>query len=756
MAAMIRLITSATLVAALLSGASCTETTFEQDPTSEAGTVWPDGGYTPTSPCTPGKDTDGDKIPDEKEGCNPDQDTDGDKVPDYADLDSDGDKVPDYLESKGDSDGDKRPDYKDKDSDGDGIEDGDEDLNWDGKFGCCFDKCGESRKGCPPTKPGACGLCQTCKGGACTPKASFLCSNGETDPKKKSTYGGTGDKALPTFICRKAGEMGGKGLKEVDFKTSSEGTWKVALEKGAGYGALKLSGNPAKGAAGAFDYKGGNQIVAGFVLSRASSGADVTVLSAKVITDLKSKLSGASSVLTVSSGNKVTSHDKFPTVVSTQLAVTASAGKTVGAMRNGVVSALLGAGSGNGGPSGYGSSTTGFTIKFATQLRKDGRIIVMGAVGITKMANDPKQATGYLMEDLSNGSGLATLSDSGTVECDPFILSRNPVADIIWVVDESGSMSDNLQDIVNNANDFFSRAVKSGLDFRMGVTGVADPNDFNPFQPKVIVGKMCGKLMPAPMFDMGDPGGPDRFLSANEQKIFKSCVANPPYREGSSEYGLAHAYEGVTRHLPRKAGDNTKIRPNASLAIIIATDEAPKELKGGKYKGQGPSYKANGCSLTATSQAEVNKYLGPWFTRFGGKDPKWGSPARAMVHLIGGLCGSSGGSSSCSAEVGHGYLELVKATGGIAADICQKNLGTTLQIIIDAITGAASPAVLQYVPISASLAVALDNKQLKRSRASGFDYVGFSNSLVFVGVKIPKGSKVVASYRRWVKQATVK
>jgi hypothetical protein len=407
------------------------------------------------------------------------------------------------------------------------------------------------------------------------------------------------------------------------------------------------------------------------------------------------------------------------------------------------------------GATAYGNATADFTVKFLTQLRNDGRIIVMGGVSPANMAADVKQATGAHLEDLSNGSGLATLGDSATVECDPFILSRNPVADIIWVVDESGSMSDNLADIVKNANDFFSRAVKSGLDFRMGVTGVADPTDFNPFQPNVLVGKMCGKLMPGAMFDFGDPGGPDRFLNPNEQNIFKSCIANPPYKEGSSEYGLAHAYGGVTRHLPRKAGDSTKIRPGASLAIIIATDEAPKELKGGKYLGQGPTYKANGCSLTAQSQAEVNKYLQPWLTLFGGKDPKWGSQARAMVHLIGGLCSSSG-TSSCSAEMGHGYLELVKATGGIAADICQKNLGTTLQIIIDAITGAASPAVLQYVPISASLAVALDNNQLKRSRASGFDYVGFSNSLVFVGVKIPKGSKVVASYRRWVKQATVK
>ena len=116
-----------------------------------------------------GADADGDKIPDQKEGCNPPRDTDGDKVPDYADTDADGDGIPDSVEGAGDSDGDKRPDFQDSDSDGDGIKDGDEDLNGDGKLGCCLSTCGEKRKGCPPVAANACGIGQKCAGGKCTP-----------------------------------------------------------------------------------------------------------------------------------------------------------------------------------------------------------------------------------------------------------------------------------------------------------------------------------------------------------------------------------------------------------------------------------------------------------------------------------------------------------------------------------------------------------------------------------------------------------
>ena len=244
--------------------------------------------------------------------------------------------------------------------------------------------------------------------------------------------------------------MGQKGLKPMDFRVSTKGSWKVALEQNTPYGEVTITGAAGKEAAAAIDYKGASQAVAGFVVSLDRTGTDVAKLSAGIIGDIQGKLSGASSVSQLSSGNVRVSHDKFPTVVSTQLAVTLSAAKRAGAVRNALLAALLG----------------------------------------------------------------------------------KPVT-------------------------------RGGFD---------------------------------------------------------------------------------------------------------------------------------------------NSYLKTWLNLFTGKDPKWKAEGKAMVHLIGGIC-AGGKTSSCSAEVGHGYLDLVQATGGIAADICQKNLGPTLQIIIDTITGAASPAILQYVPISASLAV---------------------------------------------------
>jgi hypothetical protein len=290
-------------------------------------------------------------------------------------------------------------------------------------------------------------------------------------------------------------------------------------------------------------------------------------------------------------------------------------------------------------------------------------------------------------------------------------------------------MDDNRQDIVNNANNFFARALASGLDFRMGVTGVCDPKG----SFKAAVGKFCSKIST----NTSDDGGQDRFLLPSEQAIFSSCVNNPPGYEGGSEYGLTAALEAVKKHLPRAANTPEKVRPDAKLVIITVTDEVPQELGNGTL-----SYSDfDKCALDPAKQAAVQGFIKPHLDTLSGvTDPE----AQATYHLIGGVC-----NNGCSADIAHGYRELAQQLGGEIADVCQKNLGASLQQIVDNVIGAASPVRLAHVPISASLAVMLDGAPLKRSRAGGFDYRASANSLAFINVPFVKGSVVVASYKRW-------
>lgn len=120
----------------------------------------------------------------------------------------------------------------------------------------------------------------------------------------------------------------------------------------------------------------------------------------------------------------------------------------------------------------------------------------------------------------------------------------------------------------------------------------------------------------------------------------------------------------------------------------------------------------------------------------------------AQLHVIGGICGGS-----CSADVAHGYRDLAHKQGGENADVCQPNLDNSLKVIIDDIVSRASPIVLDYSPISSTLAVAVESTSsltvIPRDRALGFDYHASANTLVLNGIKYKKGTEIIAAYRRW-------
>ncbi|MFH1130422.1 MAG: hypothetical protein V1754_03745, partial [Pseudomonadota bacterium] len=215
--------------------------------------------------CTdPNGDWEKDGIPDGEEGCLQPRDSDGDGTPDWQDFDSDDDGVPDDIESgerdengkcKGapppndswpcDTDGDGFDDYLDVDSDGDGLRDGEEDSSGDGLLGCCLAECNKpdekwQKDNCILTEDG-CGTGQECTGGKCTPAVIFNCSDGETNPFTKDTFGdGKLDNERGTFICRDATENKPQGRKMVQTQRNTTGDWHLALEMEAEYGELTL------------------------------------------------------------------------------------------------------------------------------------------------------------------------------------------------------------------------------------------------------------------------------------------------------------------------------------------------------------------------------------------------------------------------------------------------------------------------------------------------------------------------------------
>ena len=474
--------------------------------------------------------------------------------------------------------------------------------------------------------------------------------------------------------------------------------------------------------------------VAGLVATRPAQTSSPSGEAESILQDLLETLGGQGSVAVRAAGSTGVSAEGLPSVVQIIWDVSTRDAVNAGHVRNLVMSAALNRPLRQleGLPNAVNAVAREHVVMMTVALRPN-QLVVSAAVARRADHDSPLGGLWLLVDDLGNGTAVVSADRRPLSECDIETTSQRPMADIIWIVDESGSMNDNRQDIVENANVFFGKALAAGLDFRMGVAGMKKPGD----------GVQLGKFCSGPGFFAADDGGEDRFLLSHEQGLFAACVKNPPYYEGGAEHGLTHGYHALKRHLPRAENAPNRIRTGAQLAVIFVTDEAAQELKQGSdglFGRRGfltqADYRKSNCALSREKKAKMALFLRPLEDLY--------KSAGATVHVVGGTC-----QNSCNADIAYGYRELVQSSGGQEGEVCQHDLNATLQVIIDTIIGSASPRPLQHVPISSTLAVEANGQRLDRSRSRGYVYNAASNALTFINVDVPKGTVVVASYQRF-------
>jgi hypothetical protein len=652
-----------------------------------------DGGQNMADRCAPGVDSDSDGIANDQEcalGTDPfNSDSDKDGVPDGVEW-----RYPKICVAK-DKTKQRRPPQPcnrdtdcatgetcnglsptQSDSDGDGVPDGQEDPNTDGMIDI---------------------------------------GRGETDPRLPDTDGdGKDDNMGGLDICRP------QGLANVNVL-------------GVPTGLIQAGYAPAWGMARGVGGTGGRGVVvmddaatnsSGAVFTLPSMSADARAESMRVETAITGALgAGVTAVLT---GRSLETHEKNPAVTSTyRIARSTSAS----VLRDSLVMPLTGAAA----PVGPVVGTSTEFLMDVTTVRRTlgGRVDVVVGIGPRADAENVKKATSIRINDLVNTTGVSEAGKMVGSACQVFKADKASIADFIWTVDTSGSMSDDQVRLGNTASKFFTRLSSAGVDFRVGIitAGSQVPNLDSPgFQ--FIAGT--------------DPMGPLRMC---QEVTYSTCPmggadSRAPYPMGGGTEEPTAA--GILLHnVLKKRGMmgemnlNRRFRDGAKVVAFLVTDE-PGSNDFSRYFATASDPDTGmkwGATYNAATLANIIAYYKRNNILTFGLVPVSTTPcANAAVADL----------PRCVIEGNGGAV--IKIETALDAEV-----NAAMDKIVDAVAGATSQFKLDRSPITSTIKVTVRGKEVPRSRDDGFDYDPASRSVVFYGAtyRPNKGDQVVVSYRVW-------
>ncbi|MCK6523942.1 VWA domain-containing protein [Myxococcota bacterium] len=294
------------------------------------------------------------------------------------------------------------------------------------------------------------------------------------------------------------------------------------------------------------------------------------------------------------------------------------------------------------------------------------------------------------------------------------VFLQEPVneVDILWVIDDSVSMSQEQERVSNAFETFISSIADANIDFHLGVI-TTDMDTDNPNR---------GELVGKPKVITGE----DDYV-----KLFRDRVTVGT--EGADqEKGLSAALRAVTE--PMVSGANAGfLRPDAHLSIIFVSDENDCS-DGDALAGQPGS----SCYDQRDKLLPVADFVQDF------KDLKDGTEARVLASAIVGPEVAAGCSDSWP---GARYWSVADGTGGIIGDICETDYSGLMGELGLEASGILSTFSLTYAAVEETIVVLVGEEEIPKDAAAGWTYDAEYWIVRFDGSYVPpRGTTISITY----------
>lgn len=333
----------------------------------------------------------------------------------------------------------------------------------------------------------------------------------------------------------------------------------------------------------------------------------------------------------------------------------------------------------------------------------------------------------------SDSSSFSILPDANTFQQSTD--SVNTKIDILWVIDNSGSMRTSQEDLANNFQSFISNFQSKGYDFQMAVTTtdayLANSRYQSFYDYDGIYGDYSQKYFyelpqgDKALFRDGVPGGSQTgqpILSHQSNPLESLFQIN--ILQGIDGWGYERAFESMVETLDHPMNQGL-LRPDSFFAVIIVTDE--------------DDFSTADYSWSSTSYNPIQTYV-DYLDNLTGTS---GVSRRYNVNNISILddaCRDSLNDTFTERIVADRVHALTAATDGFQGSLCG-DFGQELSLIADQIITLSNQFYLDRVPIESSIVVIVDGQVIPKVDPSGSEqgwyYNSEANSVIFTAGAVP-------------------
>jgi hypothetical protein len=324
----------------------------------------------------------------------------------------------------------------------------------------------------------------------------------------------------------------------------------------------------------------------------------------------------------------------------------------------------------------------------------------------------------------------------------------NNQLDILFVVDNSGSMAAHQENLASNFSTFISGFKTKGFDYKIAVTGT-DAYLAN----TQLVGYNSANAPVAKFRDRAiDTGSGVYKAITNDNEcgspaphtgIFVITPATPSInsvfainaKQCTRGHGDERAFSSFMTSLTSPLNSGF-LRPQSFLAVIIVSDE--DDFSGytrAAYPGDYPH----------DYEAPTLDPVGSYVTQL---DNLTGSTATTKRYNVSNI------SSTDPSCVGNGdihypnrYMQLSSLTEGVSGSICDPSFANALDQIQRNITELSTQFFLDRVPQVNTIVATVNGTNITQSATNGWTYKSSANSILFHGSAIPpQGATISVSY----------